>query len=133
MTFRHQDRDKVVISLVDRPGEVVGRRPCPETEIIARCVLDRGAGAVSRSLGEKPGFTPVEAAVALNKHLHLQVFSKSQGKWLFTEMRTVRPLVAELVGSLELRLSSYSNPRLTRSAILLDGQELGYMCFSLKS
>ena len=122
---------KTRIAVVGREGAPAGRRECPEERIVSQSVLDEETGSITCRMGPSPGFTLCEAAVALNKALHLRTFAGYPGKWLLTEIRTPLPLLSRGSCEVGIRLKSRSTTRLTRSTIVLDGEESGYICFSL--
>jgi hypothetical protein len=74
-------------------------------------------------------FTFIETVVAMNKHLHLTEFSDAVGKWLFTCIDLKRGCDAR--EGISLQIGRDVNYRLTRAEIVLYGQVIGNICFSL--
>ncbi|MBD2133195.1 hypothetical protein H6F47_12320 [Sphaerospermopsis sp. FACHB-1094] len=118
--------------LIEREAEVQNRIVFNEEAIITECVFDLDHKTVAfASIPDFP-YSPIEIVVAANKSLHMQYFSQNPGKWLFTEIFTEKPLKDIYFDTMKIMLKTCLSTRLTKSAIILDNTECGYICFSLR-
>jgi len=96
-----------------------------ESEIISLCdMLDDGI-----VLSQLSPFSFIETIVAMNKHMHQQLFPEVAGKWIFT--RIDLPFSCDARENLALRLRHNMNYRLTKSDIEFNGKKIGDIFFSL--
>jgi len=110
----------------DADNTVAGRRyEFDEASIISACRME-SEGIV---LMQPTQFSFIENIVAMNKHMHLQMFPEIQGSWAFT--RIDLDADCEANNNLELRFRHNMNYRLTKSDILFDGKKIGDLYFSL--
>ena len=96
-----------------------------EERLIALCSME---GDVI-TLRHRSTFTFIENVVAMNKHLHQQLFPNAMGKWVFTRIDLERGCNER--EKLALRLRHNLQYRLTKSDILVDGRKVGDLFFSL--
>jgi len=80
-------------------------------------------------LTRKSPFTFIENIVAMNKHLHQQLFPEALGKWIFT--RIDLDALSDERKDLALHFKHNMNYRLTKSDILINGNKVGDLYFSL--
>ena len=125
--------EKLRLSLMETGDEVVLRVAYPEHEIVNRCSIDTDAREVSLNYDAGlANFDLMEIIVAMNKAMHLSSFKEHPGKWLFTETRNLKPLFNQPWQRLQIRLKNELGVKLTRSTIEIDGENVGYLCFSLQ-
>lgn len=74
-------------------------------------------------------YTFIESIVAMNKHMHQQLFRDAIGRWMFARIDLEKGVDER--EKLALRLRHNLNYRLTRSDILVDGKKAGDLFFSL--
>lgn len=86
------------------------------------------AGSVARAVTVSQ-FSTIEALVSLTKHLHIEMFP-SEASWLFTKLDLKKPL--EDGGGKKIRLKLIQNlgRRLTKTLVVLDEEEYGFIYFS---
>ena len=96
-----------------------------EEQLISLCRLD----ADSIVLTHKSPYSFIETIVAMNKHLHQQLFPEVIGKWIFTQIDLETDCYER--ENLALRLMHNMNYRLTKSDILVNGKKAGNLFFSL--
>lgn len=115
--------------LVERDDAPVARRAYDEDELGRLCHADVAARTVVLR-GASP-FTPVETLVGMTKALHLAVYPRKPGQWLFARLEAPRwPLgVGE---GLEVRLGPGVGTRLTKSSARLRGSLVASIYFSFK-
>jgi hypothetical protein len=82
------------------------------------------------SLVQKSPFTFIESVVAMNRHLHKQLFSGAAGRWLFTGIDLQRG--CDEREKLTIDFKHNMNYRLTKSDILIDEKKVGDIFFSLR-
>ena len=115
------------LALTELPGESAasGRYAYDEDRVIGLCRRD----GESLSLTQQSPFTFIETIVAMNKHLHQLLFPELPGKWIFT--RIDLDAYCDIRESLTLQLKHNMSNRLTKSAILVNQQQVGELYFSL--
>jgi len=116
--------------LVEDGRPIVERYPYLEGQIVAATVIDVTA-AIATSIAVMP-FTNVERWIAMVKALHHMVYPQAKGKWLFARAK----LVSYRDVYLEPRehrvvLQADFHGKLTRSALVIDGQRIGDIFFVL--
>lgn len=102
-----------------------GRYGYDEERITSLCSV-AGEGI---ALGLQSPFTFIETVVAMNKHMHEQLFPEVQGKWIFTRIDLAAFCSAR--ENLSLQFRHNMNFRLTKSDILVNGSKAGDIYFSL--
>lgn len=115
------------LALMQGVGDAVsGRRyEYDEDRIIKLCnMTDEGIVLLQQS-----PFTFIESVVSMNKHMHQQLFPDVTGKWLFT--RIDLEAGCDEREKLSLRFRHNMNYRLTKSDILVNGEKVGDIYFSL--
>ncbi|MBF7046024.1 hypothetical protein IY974_05555 [Campylobacter volucris] len=75
-------------------------------------------------------FSTIEKIVALNKHLLLNIFTKTEGKWYFTKLELKNPLPKN-PKKINIYMQSNFNFLITKSAIYIEEKLVGYIYFSL--
>lgn len=106
-------------------GKQGGRCEYDEASIIALCTV---AGKAIELNGTSP-YSFIETLVSMNKYLHQRLFPEAEGKWIFT--RVDLNIGSDQHDRLQLRFKHNMNFRLTKSEILVNGQSLGDLYFSL--
>lgn len=96
-----------------------------EDRIVSLCALEQD----KITLKEHSPFTFIETVVAMNKHMHQQLFLDAPGKWIFTKI-DLDNVIGER-DNLALQLKHNMNFRLTKSDILLNNKKVGDIYFSL--
>lgn len=90
----------------------------------ACCMVEDGI-----KLRQESPYSFIETVVAMNKHMHQQLFAGAEGKWVFTRLEL--DSYADLRNNLTLILRHNLNMRLTKTEILFDGRRIGHIYFSL--
>lgn len=124
------DGQRHKLFLVEDGRRVVERHPYPEEQIVAATFVDIDS-LTAMSKITLP-FTNIERWIAMIKALHHAAFPKANGKWLFTRAR-LASYPDSLEESVEHRVTIRSNfgGILTRSALSVDGHNLGDIFFAL--
>lgn len=115
------------IAIVPNAGDIAmeERYAYDESQIVSLCnMLDDGI-----VLNQLSPFSFIETIVAMNKHMHQQLFPEVDGKWIFT--RIDLPIFCDVRENLALRLRHNMNYRLTKSDVVLNGKKIGDIFFSL--
>lgn len=115
------------LALTQDSGDAVsgGRYEYDEDRIIRLCVM-QDEGIV---LTQSSPFTFIENVVAMNKHMHQQLFPDAVGKWIFTRIDLSRSCNDR--ENLSLQFKHNMNYRLTKSDVLINGEKVGDIYFSL--
>lgn len=116
--------------LVEDGRPVVERHPYPEDQIVAATIIDTAAATAASSA--PLSFTNIERWIAMVKALHHAVYPDAHGKWLFARAKLAAyedtyPERTEHCVSVK----SDFGGKLTRSALLINGRELGEIFFAL--
>jgi len=107
------------------PGAEAGRYAYDEADLIRHChVLEDGITLQ----GQSP-FSFIETIVAMKKKLMESMFSEVEGKWVFT--RIDLPQFCNTSADLEIQFKHNMNFRILKSDILLNGDKVGDLYFSL--
>ncbi len=97
----------------------------PEYEIVANSELS----ADHCSMSPNDAYTFIENLVALTKAWHLHRAPPQGGQWMFARLELTRPVMR--CARLELQLQSEMAGRMTCSEVVVDGEAVGRMYFSL--
>ena len=116
--------------LVEDGRPIVQRDPYPEDKIVAATSIDVDS-ATATSTVSLP-FTNIERWIAMIKALHHAAYPGAKGKWLFARAKLASYHDA-LGEQAEHRVSIQSNfgGKLTRSALTVDGRNIGDIFFVL--
>lgn len=96
-----------------------------EEQIISLCRMVQD-GIV---LAQQSSYSFIENIVAMNKHMHQQLFPDAVGKWIFTRIDLAA--FCDAREKLALQFRHNMNFRLTKSDILVNGSKVGDIYFSL--
>ena len=116
--------------LVEEPGEPNCRYPYDEESIIKLCCTNQ----IERSihLESAPAFTPIEVIVAMTKALHQTLYPDTPGQWVFCRWESECWPITSLLNGLSIVLSKTLGSRLTKSAVVSNGNRIGWVYFSSK-
>jgi hypothetical protein len=115
----------LALTEVDSDATLGGRYEYDEDRIVSLCALEQD----KIILKEHSPFTFIETVVAMNKHMHQQLFPDASGRWIFTRIDLVTAINER--DNLALQLKHNMNYRLTKSDILLNNNKVGDIYFSL--
>lgn len=115
------------LALTQSEGDATsgGRYEYDEDLLVSLCRTDSD-GIV---LAQRSPYTFIENIVAMNKHMHHQLFPDAKGSWIFTRIDLSSSIDAR--EKLALQLKHNMNFRLTKSDILVNGSKAGDIYFSL--
>lgn len=113
--------------LVENNKPIDCRYEYNEDVIIEKTKLDFKAKTIH--LNESTGFTLSENFVAMNKHLLQQLFPDEVGKWYFTRLEQTKLIDDDAL--INVKLIKNFNFRLTKSDILLNGELIGSVYFTM--
>lgn len=117
--------------LVEESGEPTCRHSYDEESIVALCRISQAEGCIT--LEGELMFTPIEVIVAMTKALHQALYPEAPGKWLFCRWESeCWPIIISLSG-ISIVLGTTLGSRLTKSAVMLDGERIGWVYFSAKA
>lgn len=117
-------------TLVEEPGEPVGRYPYDEESIVARCRVNPEDRSIV--LPGEPLFTPIEMVVSMTKALHQALFPNASGRWVFCRWESEYWPLAAPLADLSVMLTQALGTRLTKSAVVFSGERVGWVYFSAK-
>lgn len=85
------------------------------------------------NMNVKPAYTYIEQIVAMTKRLHITLYPKAKGRWLFAKIQISNVIDPDLFVGRELMIKSVNNfhYKLTKNTINLDDIPLGTIWFSL--
>lgn len=113
--------------LVENDEPIDCRYEYNEDLIIEKTTLDLKSQTIH--LNKTTGFTLCENFVAMNKYLLQNVFSDEADKWYFTRLEQAKLIDDNAL--ISVKLIKNFNFRLTKSDILLDGEVIGSVYFTM--
>ncbi|MBE0440356.1 MAG: hypothetical protein IBX57_11510 [Gammaproteobacteria bacterium] len=113
--------------LVENDAPIDCRYEYNEDLIIEKTTLDLASQTIY--LKESTGFTLCENFVAMNKHLLQALFPDEAGKWYFTRLEQAK--LVDDNALINVKLIKNFNFRLTKSDILLNGEVIGSVYFTM--
>ncbi|OGX06025.1 MAG: hypothetical protein A3G87_08425 [Omnitrophica bacterium RIFCSPLOWO2_12_FULL_50_11] len=117
-------------TLAEESGEPVCRYPYDEESIIALCRIDQSGRSIS--LEGETDFTPIEVVVAMTKALHQALYPDAPGKWVFCRWESEHWPITIPASGLSVMLSKTLGSRLTKSAVAVGGERIGWVYFSAR-
>lgn len=99
-----------------------------EERIVKNSELDLTQKSIN--MLQSSDFLFIEHIVAMNKTLVETLYNNVKGKWYFTRLQLERNYIMDEVLSLEVRLQSNFQLKLTKSLLIVNGLEVGYLYFS---
>jgi hypothetical protein len=127
--FRNNNTD-YVLSMRENGEPIEGRYPYPEDEICQAGVIDFEARSIK--LTHFSGHTIIEKIVALNKHLLSQLFKEELGKWYFGKLQLDKDISVLDIDNFQIKLERNIGVKFTKSTIILNGEQVGSIFFSMK-
>lgn len=109
----------------DRP--VTDSKPYDEAEIRSKCTIEDEAIRLTTDTG----FEAIEVISSMATHLNTVLVPPGEKKWLFTRLHIDRPLVKSDGTDVEVKITKNMNNVMTRSSIVVSGEALGDIFFSL--
>ena len=100
-----------------------------EEKVITNSTVDVTEETIN--LNKQTEFSFIEHIVAMNKALLEKLYSTIEGKWYFTRLQLNKTILMEDVSSLKITLKSNFQFKLTKSAIIVNNEEVGFIYFSL--
>ncbi len=130
VTFRcMKDDKKIILFGVENNKDVDCRYEYKEEKIIENSIVISSAESIL--LERQTEYSFIEHIVAMNKALVESLYSDADGKWYFTRLQLKEPINMSNVASLKLILKSNFQLKLTKSAIIVNEIEVGFIYFSL--
>ncbi len=134
-----QDNTSVVFSFKDGENfyelhlsengqEITDGYEYPENSIVDACSVHMEQQSIELTT-EQP-FTDIELLVAMNKGLLNTLFPDGPMKWYFTKLELTGYQEKSSFNSLRLELKRNLQFKLTKTAVIMDGQPLGFIYFS---
>jgi len=121
------DGEEQIFHMIESGEEIDCRYEYDEDGLISHCQLDIDNQQVHQSA--ITGYSVYENFVAMNKYLLESLYPEEQGKWYFTRIEQKKLISDEAL--ITIKLIKNFNFRLTKSDILLDGEKLGSVYFSM--
>jgi hypothetical protein len=127
LKFKNKLNEPFIIHLSETDTEITDRYEYNERQITEPAVLNVNDKSISLS-SETP-YTNIEKIVSLNKAL-LNNLLPDPGKWYFTKLTVDRDINKEVSAKTKLVLTKNIGSKLTKTQILFDEIEKGYLYFS---
>lgn len=128
VVFKYESNGERHWVVLTETAEAIGcRNPYDEDSLVSRCAI-RGTDNSICLAGESP-FTLIETIVAMNKALHLATI-KGVRKWLFVRAQFNR-WGEQRGAAITVKIISNFNNKLTRSDVVVGGQHIGSIYFSM--
>jgi len=121
------DGEEKLFQMIESDEAIDCRYEYDEDALVRHCQLDLENKQVH--LSGVTGYSFYENFVAMNKHLLQSLYPEEQGKWYFTRIEQAKQVSDEAL--ITVKLIKNFNFRLTKSDILLEGQKLGSVYFTM--
>lgn len=126
-----RDRDRYKFVLVENDKNIDCRYDYSEEEILKHCDINLTRQSIG--INTSTPYSDVEVIVAMNKALLASLYPAASGKWFFTRYSGSRLRSENKFNTLQVTLKHNFKFKLTKSAIAIDGNEKGFIFFSLVS
>ncbi|MBV1916146.1 MAG: hypothetical protein KUG72_12220 [Pseudomonadales bacterium] len=121
------DNEEKLFQMVENGKEIDCHYEYDEGSLISQCQLDLDNQQIHQS--GVTGYSFYENFVAMNKHLLQSLYPEKQGKWYFTRIEQAKQINDDAL--ITVKLTKNFNFRLTKSDILLKGEKLGSVYFTM--
>jgi hypothetical protein len=112
----------------ERPTE---RISYDEEKVLRLCVIEQNSRSIALHLNSP--YTAFETIISMTKALHLNAYPNMTAQWTFCRWESLHwPLVGCLKG-VNICLVQTLGTRLTKSAVILNGENLGHIYFSARN
>ena len=130
VTFRClHNEDKIKLFAIENDSNITCRYEYLEEEIVNNSTV--AVSEESIELNTPTEYSFIEHIVAMNKALLEKLYSDANGKWYFTRLQLKENISMSDISSLQLVLKSNFQFKLTKSSIIVDNVEVGFIYFSL--
>ena len=116
-----------IVYLFETNNEVTENYEYNEEDVIKASIFKGDEKSIL--LNSPSSYTNIEKVVALNKRLLENLFTDA-GKWFFTRITIDKDLNQQQPEIITLKLIRNIGSKITKSLILFDGEEQGYIYFS---
>jgi len=127
ITFK-ENEDSYVCFLKETNRIVEKRDEYPEHDIIKKSKLNAEDKTIQ--LTSDSGFSNIENIIAMNKALLQAIYPTFKGKWLFTRIQLRSYNHSIKFRNIKLKFLNNFNFKLTKSQIICDTNEIGFVYFS---
>ena len=130
VTFRClHNNDKIKLFGVENDTNITCRYEYFEEKIVDNSAVNVSEESIKLNMPTEYSF--IEHIVAMNKALLEKLYSDANGKWYFTRLQLNENISMSNTSSLQLILKSNFQFKLTKSAIIVNDVEVGFIYFSL--
>lgn len=130
VTFRClQNENKIKLFGVENDNNVTCRYEYLEEKIVDNSIVNISEESIVLHTPTEYSF--IEHIVAMNKALVETLYGDVKGKWYFTRLQLKEFMSMSDISSLQLTLKSNFQFKLTKSAIIINDIEVGFIYFSL--
>jgi len=130
VTFRCQnDGEKIKLFGIENGTTVDCRYEYPEEDVVKNSTMNISDETIILDFSTDYSF--IEHIVAMNKSLLETLYTDVNGKWYFTRLQLHQNVHIDTSSSITLQLKSNFQFKLTKSSIIVDENEVGFIYFSL--
>ncbi len=130
VTFRClHNEEKIKLFGVENDKNIDCRYEYLEENIVENTTVDVSVDTIT--LSDPTQYSFIEHIVAMNKALLERLYSDVSGKWYFSRLQLKENICISDVASLQLILKSNFQFKLTKSAIIVNDSDVGFIYFSL--
>lgn len=130
VTFRClHNEDKIKFFGIENDNGVTCHYEYLEDKIVDNSTVDLSEETIVLNTPTEYSF--IEHIVAMNKALLEKLYSNVDGKWYFTRLQLEENISMSTVSSLQLILKANFQFKLTKTAIVVNDTEVGFIYFSL--
>lgn len=113
--------------LIETAEPVQGRVEFPENEIAKACSIHEKLISLDKNVHDNI----IETIVYMTKPLHYHLFPRDKGRWVITKFSFFKNPPESFASGMKIKLLSNFQDKLTKSEIWIDGEQYGYIFFSL--
>lgn len=129
VTFRcHHDANKIKLFGIETNKDIDCHYEYLEENIITGSIINIEKKTITLSTPTQYSF--IEHIVAMNKALLEKLYNNINGKWYFTRLQLSENIQMNDVSSLQLILTSNFQFKLTKSTVIVNDEEAGFIYFS---
>lgn len=123
------EKNKIKLYGIENSSNINCRYEYLENKIVDDSTVNISENTILLNIPTEYSF--IEHIVAMNKVLMEQLYNDINGKWYFTRLQLKENISMSIVSSLQLILKSNFQFKLTKSVIVVNGIDVGFIYFSL--
>jgi len=123
------NENKIKIFGIENNSKVKCTNEYKEERIVKESTINIDKKCITLSRVAEYSF--IEHIVAMNKALVENIYPNKEGKWYFTRLQINNDIDISIIKSINLNLLSNFQFKLTKSSIIINNENIGFIYFSL--